>query len=135
MTRKSFGLSFAVVFAATLCGIGSASAGIDVFTNRHALKSGGLADIRREAFTFFPRGSRSKDAADRLADMGFLCSPMPRALFNVSGADLICESNGRGFPEAPAMNVTLLTRNGLISDIEIWNIMDRADSSTEVDEE
>lgn len=101
---------------------------VDSSVRRQALRSTDLGGIRRQALGLFPRGSRLQDAASRLVDMGFLCTPMPHLMPDVSSASLLCASNGRGYPDFPAINVTVLTRNGLISEIEVWNVMARADS-------
>jgi hypothetical protein len=95
-----------------------------------ALKDNDFTAVRKEALSLFPRGSRIADTADRLTDMGFLCFPVPHSIANVSSASLDCKSNGRGFPGVPAFNITVLTRNGLISDVEIWNVVDHADADT-----
>jgi hypothetical protein len=101
---------------------------------RQALKSNNLTGIRQEALTMFPRGTRLQDAALHLEDIGFSCEPMLRSLADISGPALMCASNGRGYPDFPAINVTLSTRNGLVSEIEVWNIMARADDDGAVAE-
>ncbi len=97
---------------------------------RDALMGEDFFAIRREALALFPRGSRLSQAAERLIAIGFRCSGIPHKMANVNAESLICESHGRGYPASPAFNVTILARNGLLSDIEIWNMLDKADAET-----
>lgn len=86
--------------------------------------------IRREALALFPRGSRVREVADQLKAIGFVCDGIAHKMANVNAESLICESRGRGYPTSQAMNVTIMARNGLLSDIEIWNMLQRADAET-----
>lgn len=108
-------------------GLTAAAAGLDGGVNRSALKNNDLTRLRAEALTLFPRGSRLDAATAQLVSIGFACEPIPHPLPDISGPSLRCASNGRGYPNYPAVTVILLTRNGLISDVDVWNIMARAD--------
>ncbi|MCW6507246.1 hypothetical protein [Lichenifustis flavocetrariae] len=120
-------IAFGIV--AAMLGLVATESTVDGAVRRQALKSNSLTGIRDEALSLFPRGSRLQPAATRLVDMGFTCEPLKHAMPDISGPSLICSSSGRGYPDYPAINVTLVTRNGLISDIEVWNMMGRADGS------
>lgn len=98
--------------------------------SRDALMGQDFFAIRREALALFPRGSKLSEAADQLVAIGFRCSGIPHKMANVNAESLVCESHGRGYPFTPAFNVTVLARNGLLSDIEIWNMLDKADAET-----
>ena len=98
--------------------------------SKTALQGENFYAIRREALTLFPRGSRLKDAAEQLTAIGFRCNGIPHKLANINAESLICASNGRGAVTSPALNLTVFSRNGLISDFEVWNMLARADSST-----
>ena len=101
--------------------------GLASASQREALKSSNLTGLKNEALAMFPRGSRLDEAAALLGRIGFACEPVPHPLPDISGPSLRCASNGRGYPDFPAVNVILLTRNGMISDVDVWNIMARAD--------
>ena len=79
----------------------------------------------------FPRGSRLEDASARLTGIGFDCEATAHFLPDTSAPSLLCASNGRGYPDYPAVNLTVMTRNGLIADIEVWNVIARADSDVD----
>jgi hypothetical protein len=99
--------------------------------DRQALKNTSLTSVRQEALTLFPRGSRLDEATSHLTGIGFDCEPMTHFLPDISAPSLLCASNGRGYPNFPAVNLTVITRNGLIADIEVWNVMARADSDVD----
>lgn len=80
-----------------------------------------LAGLRREALDLFPRGSRVAEAYRRLVAMGFRCEAVEHKLANVTSPSLACDSNGRGFPSVPAYNVTVLGRDGVVADVDVWN--------------
>ena len=105
--------------------------GLDRATANQALKNNNLTGLRSEALALFPRGSRLEDAATRLAHIGFACEPVAHPLPDISGPSLRCASNGRGYPDFPAVTVILLTRNGMISDVDVWNIMAKADGEAD----
>lgn len=100
---------------------------LDRASDNRSLKNNDLTGLRAEALNLFPRGSRLDEAAAHLARIGFACEPIAHPLPDISGPSLHCASNGRGYPDFPAVNVILLTRNGMISDVDVWNIMARAD--------
>lgn len=116
-----------VLLAITATGSLALVSGLDSASKREALKSSNLTGLKNEALAMFPRGSRLDEAAALLARIGFACEPVPHPLPDISGPSLRCASNGRGYPDFPAVNVILLTRNGMISDVDVWNIMARAD--------
>ena len=70
-----------------------------------------------------PRGSRIDEAERRLTSIGFVCLRTPHQLPNVNASSLVCDSHGRGYPSSPQLNLSVMSRNGLVSDIEIWNIL------------
>ncbi|MDX7950440.1 hypothetical protein P7D22_04505 [Lichenihabitans sp. Uapishka_5] len=108
-------------------GLTAAAASLDGVARRSALKNNDLTRLRAEALTLFPRGSRLDEAASQLATIGFACEDLQHPLPDISAPSLRCASDGRGYPNYPSVNVILLTRNGLISDVDVWNIMARAD--------
>ena len=116
--------------------LATASAGVGMFAlvtsldralDNKALKNNNLTGLRTEALNLFPRGSRLDEAAAHLASIGFACDPIAHPLPDISGPSMHCASNGRGYPDFPAVNVILLSRNGMVSDVDVWNIMARAD--------
>lgn len=125
-TKRLIGRAVAVLGA--VAAVAGGWSGYNRATNQQALKNTNLTDIRQQALTMFPRGSRLDAAAGHLAGIGFDCQAMKHFLADTSAPSMLCASNGRGFPDYPAINMTLFTRNGLIADIEIWNVMARADS-------
>lgn len=98
---------------------------------RSALMESDLATMRHDALALFPRGSRLADADRGLAGMGFRCYAIPHELGNVDAPSLGCDSNGRGYPVSPRVNVTVMARNGLVSEIGVWNSFDTADVDAE----
>ena len=108
-----------------------AVAGLALLDRRNALMGSDFTLMRREALALFPRGSRLAEANRALIDMGFRCYAIPHELGNVDGPSLGCDSNGRGYPVSPRVNVTVMARNGLVSDIEVWNGFDTADADAE----
>ena len=119
-----------IVLTAALAAAGG-WAKLDNVAAQQALKSASLTSVRQQALHLFPPGSRLDDAASRLADIGFDCQTMQHFLADTSAPSLLCASNGRGYPDYPAVNLTLITRNGLIADIDVWNVMVRADDDPE----
>ena len=103
-----------------------------IWRYRHsdALMVGDFADLRREALDLMPRGSRLDAAERKLTSIGFSCSGTPHGLPNVNGPSLVCSSNGRGYPVSPQINLTVMSRSGLVSDYEVWNLFESASAST-----
>jgi hypothetical protein len=118
------GVMVALVIAAACAGT---VVEIQAVAGRQELKSTSLTNVRQQALELFPRGSRLEEAASHLATIGFDCQAMQHFLADTSAPTLLCASNGRGYPDYPAVNLTLVTRNGLIADIDVWNVMVRAD--------
>ena len=116
-----------VTLVAVAAALASGWARLDTMADQGALKNTSLTTIRQQALEMFPRGSRLDDAATHLAGIGFECQSMTHFLADTSAPSLLCASNGRGYPDFPGINVTLVTRNGLIADIDVWNVMARAD--------
>lgn len=123
---KGWGIALAVTFCLG-GGVAALAMGLGHVADEQALKNDSLTRLRTEALALFPRGSRLSDAEAHMARIGFACEPIPHALPDISAPSLQCASNGRGYPDFPAVNVILLSRNGLISDVDVWNIMARAD--------
>ncbi len=86
--------------------------------------------IRREALAMFPRGSRLNDTAEGLVSIGFRCQGITHKIANVNADSLVCDSHGRGYPLSPTLTITVLARNGLVSDFEVSNMLQRADAET-----
>ena len=88
-----------------------------------ALKGEDFAALRAEALSLLPRGSRIDEAGRRLTSIGFVCLGTAHQLPNVNAPSLTCDSNGRGYPSSPQLNISVMGRNGLVSDIEVWNTL------------
>ena len=88
-----------------------------------ALKGEDFGALRAEALVLMPRGSRIDEAERRLTSIGFVCLRTPHQLPNVNASSLVCDSHGRGYPASPQLNLSVMSRNGLVSDIEVWNTL------------
>lgn len=83
-----------------------------------------FGQLRREALGLFPRGKPVREVKDALTTMGFRCAPMHRPLANINAAAVECDSAGRGYPLASRTEVTVMARNGALSDIAVGNGVD-----------
>lgn len=123
---KGWGLALALIFGLGGC-VAALATGFGHVGDGQALKDDSLTRVRMEALALFPRGSLLSDAEAHMARIGFACETIPHPLPDISAPSLQCASNGRGYPDFPAVNVILLSRNGLVSDVDVWNVMARAD--------
>lgn len=123
--RWAGGAAFLLISLAVAVGL---TTSVNHAKESQALKSENLTGLRAEALDLFPRGSHLDEAEAHLEKIGFVCEPLPHPIPDISGPSLRCASNGRGYPDFPAVNVVLLSRNGLVSDVDVWNVMARADT-------
>ena len=80
--------------------------------------------VRREALDMFPRGQPIAEVRKGLTALGFRCAPTHRLVPNVNAPSIECDSAGRGYPTSSRMEVTVMSRNGALSDIAIGNGLD-----------
>lgn len=80
--------------------------------------------LRREALDLFTRGQPVVEVSKGLKALGFQCAPAHRLAANINAPIVECDSAGRGYPEVARMEVTVMARNGTMSDIAIGNGID-----------
>ncbi len=85
--------------------------------------------LRREALDLFTRGQPVVAVKDGLTALGFACAPAHRLPPNINAPSIECDSAGRGYPEVSRMEVTVMARNGAMSDIAIGNGIDPYEAS------
>ena len=98
----------------------------------HKLTSEDFGQLRREALDLFPRGSPIHDASAGLTGLGFRCAPARHMMANINAPSVECDSAGRGYPTASRIQITVMARNGMVSDIAVGNGFDpfQADART-----
>ena len=96
------------------------------------LSGGDFGHMRFEALDLFPRGSPISAAAAGLSALGFKCAPARHMLANINAPSVECDSAGRGYPVASRTQITVMARNGMVSDIAVGNGYDpfHADART-----
>ncbi len=77
--------------------------------------------LRRDALDLFPRGSPIAAAAEGLKALGFQCAPARHPLANINAPSVQCDSAGSGYPQWSRLQVTVMARNGTVSDIAVGN--------------
>lgn len=85
--------------------------------------------LRREALDLFTRGQPVVEVKDGLTALGFQCAPAHRLPANINAPSIECDSAGRGYPEMSRMEVTVMARNGTMSDIAVGNGIDPFEAS------
>ena len=85
--------------------------------------------LRQEALDLFTRGEPVVAVKDGLKALGFECAPAHRLAPNINAPTIECDSAGRGYPEVSRMEVTVMARNGAMSDIAIGNGLDAFEAS------
>lgn len=110
-------------------GIGLASTLSDGSPADRKLMGEDFGRLRREALDLFTRGQPVMAVKDGLNALGFQCAPAHRPAANINAPTLQCDSAGRGYPEVPRMEVTVMARNGAMSDIAIGNGIDPFEAS------
>jgi hypothetical protein len=83
-----------------------------------------FGSLRREALKMFPRGSPLAAASQGLQALGFQCTVANHLMANINAPSVQCESAGRGYPTSSRLQVTVMARNGMVSDIAIGNGFD-----------
>ena len=91
-----------------------------------------FGSLRRQALVLFPRGLPIADAARGLVVLGFKCTPARHLIANINAPSVECDSAGRGYPNASRTQITVMARNGTVSDIAVGNGFDtfQADART-----
>lgn len=85
--------------------------------------------LRREALDLFTRGQPVVEVKEGLTALGFQCAPTRRLAANINAPSVECDSAGRGYPAMSRMEVTVMARNGAMSDIAVGNGIDPFEAS------
>ncbi len=100
--------------------------------DRVPLSGNDFGRMRLQALDMFPRGSPISGAAAGLSALGFRCTPARHMLANINAPSVECDSAGRGYPSTSRMQITVMARNGMVSDVAVGNGFDpiQADART-----
>lgn len=126
--RRGFGV---IGGAAVLVVVGAGLAGTlsDGGSADHKLMGEDFGRLRREALELFTRGQPVVAVKDGLKALGFQCAPAHRLAANINAPSIECDSAGRGYPKVSRMELTVMARNGAMSDIAIGNGLDPFEAS------
>lgn len=87
--------------------------------------------IRRQALAEHPIGSRIEDVADAVGALGFACRRRSHLIENTTAPTVFCRSMGRGATVSSRLNLTLVARNGTLTDIAVNDGLDELEASAE----
>lgn len=122
-----------IASAATIAtGIHSVDASRPPPTPVQALLTGSdFGMIRRGALAEHPIGSKIADVAVAIGKLGFACRYRPQLIENTTAPLVLCRSSGLGATVSSRLDLTLVARNGTLTDIAVSNGLDGLEASAE----
>ena len=87
--------------------------------------------IRRQALSEHPIGSRIDEVADAFGKLGFSCRFRPHLIEDTTTPTVLCRSTGQGTTLSSRLDLTLVARNGTLTDIAVSNGLDGLQASAE----